>query len=140
MTKIRVRQVASKLVHNNRFRKILVILMSLMAVLGVLIVPIEQGVVGAKILNYGDGLWFAITTVTGVGYGDLYPVSSLGRVVASILEVGGVVLFGSLVALVSVELMRYQDDFQMKRLHDRLDLIEQKLDEVKRQTNFLVKK
>lgn len=140
MTQAHVRQVASKLAHNNRFRKILVILMSLMAVLGLLIVPVEQGVIGARILNYGDGIWFAITTVTGVGYGDLYPVSHLGRIIASILEVGGVVLFGSLVALVSVELMRYQDDFQMKRLHERLDSIEQKLDEVKRQTNFLVKK
>lgn len=140
MTQARVRQVASKLVHNNRFRKILVVLMSLMAVLGLLIVPVEQMNAGANIHNYGDGLWFAITTVTGVGYGDLYPVSALGRVMASILEVGGVVLFGSLVALVSVELMRYQDDFQMKRLHERLDLIEQKIDEVKRQTNFLVKK
>lgn len=140
MTQAHVRQVASKLVHNNRFRKILLVLMSLMAILGLLIVPVEQMSVGANIHNYGDGLWFAITTVTGVGYGDLFPVSDLGRVMASILEVGGVVLFGSLVALVSVELMRYQDDFQMKRLHERLDSIEQKIDEVKRQTNFLVKK
>ena len=40
-----------------------------MVFLGLIIAPIEKNAVGAKILNEGDGLWFAITTVTGVGYG-----------------------------------------------------------------------
>lgn len=140
MSNNQVRQVAVKLSHSGRFRKILFILVLAVIVLGLLMAPIESSAVGAKILNEGDGLWFAITTVTGVGYGDMVPVTGLGRVVASILEVFGVVLFGAVMAFVSVELLRYQEDFNMKRVLERLDEQNQKLDELKKHLDFLVKK
>ena len=108
--------------------------------LGLVMAPIEQNATGAKIKNEGDGLWFALTTVTGVGYGDMVPVTVLGRVVASLLEVFGVVLFGSVMAFVSVELLRYQEDFNMKRMLERLDEQDKKLDEVKKSVDYLVKK
>ena len=55
----------------------------------------------SKILTGGDALWWTLTTITTVGYGDLYPVTPAGRVVASILMIGGVGLFGSFTALVA---------------------------------------
>lgn len=140
MTSGQVRQVATKLVHSKRFKKLLLALVVAVIVLGLLIAPIEQGVRDAKILDWGDGLWFAITTVTGVGYGDLYPVTMLGRIIASLLQVFGVVLFGSLVAFVSVELLRYQEDFNMKRVMERLDEQNLKLAEMKKHLDYLVKK
>jgi voltage-gated potassium channel Kch len=108
--------------------------------LGLIIAPIEQAAPDAKILNEGDGLWFAITTVTGVGYGDMVPVTVLGRVVAALLEVFGVVLFGAVMAFVSVELLRYQEDFNMRRLLERLDEQDKKLDELTKRVDYLVKK
>lgn len=48
-----------------------------------------------------EALWWAIVTVTTVGYGDYYPVTNLGRVVAVLLMVCGVGLFGSFAAYVS---------------------------------------
>ncbi|TXH02502.1 MAG: two pore domain potassium channel family protein [Candidatus Moraniibacteriota bacterium] len=135
-----VREVAGKLARSIRFRKLLLLLLVLMFVLGLVIVPVESGVLSAKILDYEDGLWFAITTVTGVGYGDMYPVTLLGRLIAVILEVGGVVLFGSLVAFVSVEILRYQEDFNMRRLLERQDELHMKLDELKKHLDYLVRK
>lgn len=41
-----------------------------------------------------DAIWSAFATITTVGYGDRYPVSSEGRVVAGILMTAGVGLFG----------------------------------------------
>jgi voltage-gated potassium channel len=38
----------------------------------------------------GDGIWFALQTVTTVGYGDMVPGDAWGKVVASIVMVGGV--------------------------------------------------
>ncbi|KKU45906.1 MAG: cAMP-dependent Kef-type K+ transport system [Microgenomates group bacterium GW2011_GWA2_46_7] len=135
-----VGQVAVKLSHSIRFRKILMVLVVAVVALGLVMAPIEQNATGAKIKNEGDGLWFALTTVTGVGYGDMVPVTVLGRVVASLLEVFGVVLFGSVMAFVSVELLRYQEDFNMKRMLERLDEQDKKLDEVKKSVDYLVKK
>ena len=135
-----IRTVATKLSHSGRFRKILFILVVAVIVLGLVIAPIESMVSNPMIKNEGDGLWFAITTVTGVGYGDLVPVTTMGRLVAVLLQVFGVVLFGAVMAFVSVELLRYQEDFNMQRLLKRIDEQDRKVDEIKKHLDFLVKK
>ncbi|MFZ2199873.1 MAG: potassium channel family protein [Microgenomates group bacterium] len=128
-----VRQVAVKLSHSGRFKKIIFALSIAVVVLG-FVLSIVEGIV------LGDGLWFAITTVTGVGYGDIVPITTLGRIVGALLQVFGVVLFGAVMAFVSVELLRYQEDFNMRRLLDRIDEQDKKLDEIKKHLDFLVKK
>ena len=55
----------------------------------------------SNIRTAGDALWWTLTTITTVGYGDLYPVTAAGRIVAALLMVGGVGLFGSFTALVA---------------------------------------
>jgi voltage-gated potassium channel len=49
----------------------------------------------SNIHTAGDAIWWAITTITTVGYGDLYPITAEGRVVAAMLMVAGVGLFGT---------------------------------------------
>lgn len=48
-----------------------------------------------------DALWWSIVTLTTVGYGDRYPVTPEGRVVAAMLMVAGVGLFGTLSGFVA---------------------------------------
>ena len=57
-----------------------------------------EDVPGANILTPEDALWWAATTITTVGYGDRYPVTTEGRVVAVVLMSAGVALFGTLSA------------------------------------------
>ncbi len=140
MSNGQVRQVAIKLSHSSRFKKILMILLLAVTVLGLTIAPVEKNALGAKILNEGDGLWFAVTTVTGVGYGDVVPVTAIGRLMAVLLQVFGVVLFGSVMAFVSLELLRYQEDFNTKRMMERIDEQSHVIDELKKKIDFLVKK
>lgn len=140
MSNGQIRETVVKLTHSARFRKIVFLLVVVIVILGLVLAPIEVGAVGAKIKNEGDGLWFAITTVTGVGYGDMVPVTVLGRIVASVLEVFGVVLFGSVMAFVSVELLRYQEDFNMRRILERIDEQSKQIEELKKEIGFLVKK
>lgn len=58
----------------------------------------ERGAAGANIGSLGDGLWWAITTMTTVGYGDQFPVTTTGRVVAVGLMLGGIALLGIVTA------------------------------------------
>lgn len=53
---------------------------------------------GAKILNFGDSLWWAFITITTVGYGDFYPVTMEGRLIAVGLTVAGISLIGLVTA------------------------------------------
>ena len=55
----------------------------------------------ATIKTGGDALWWALSTITTVGYGDVYPVSQEGRVVAMILMVLSVALLASFSGLVA---------------------------------------
>lgn len=48
-----------------------------------------------------DALWWAYVTITTVGYGDLYPVTTAGRLIATLLLTTGVGLFGTFTGLVS---------------------------------------
>lgn len=50
----------------------------------------------ANIKTAEDAIWWAFATITTVGYGDRYPVTSEGRFVAAILMCAGVGLFGTL--------------------------------------------
>jgi voltage-gated potassium channel len=59
---------------------------------------VEHDAPGAHIVTFGDALWWAVTTVTTVGYGDMTPVTRDGRFVAVALMVGGVSLLGVVTA------------------------------------------
>lgn len=50
----------------------------------------EYGAPDAKVQNYGDALWWAAVSVTTVGYGDYYPVTTEGRLVALVLMTFGI--------------------------------------------------
>lgn len=58
----------------------------------------ERNAPDATIKNFGEALWWAITTVTTVGYGDFVPVTLTGRMVAVALMVGGISLLGVVTA------------------------------------------
>jgi voltage-gated potassium channel len=62
------------------------------------ILDVEGNNPDAKIRTLGDALWWASTTVTTVGYGDLHPVTGPGRLVAVALMVGGITLLGLVTA------------------------------------------
>jgi|ERR1700733_4698582 voltage-gated potassium channel len=53
---------------------------------------------GATITSFGKAVWWSITTVTTVGYGDVYPVTTTGRVIAVLLMIGGISLVGVVTA------------------------------------------
>jgi voltage-gated potassium channel len=62
------------------------------------ILDAERGREGANIGTFGDALWWALTTVTTVGYGDRFPVTGTGRAVAAGLMLSGIALIGVVTA------------------------------------------
>ena len=69
----------------------------------------ERAIEGSNIKNFGDGLWWAITTVTTVGYGDRYPTTTEGRCLAVALMIMGISLMGVITASVAAWFVKMGD-------------------------------
>jgi voltage-gated potassium channel len=61
---------------------------------------VERDVPGATITSFGSALWWAFVTLATVGYGDVYPISPVGRFYAIVLMGGGVAIIGTATALI----------------------------------------
>lgn len=82
---------------------------------------------GSNIQSYGDALWWAVVTVTTVGYGDRYPVTPAGRGIAVVLMLVGIGLVGVITASVAsffVEERQDKSDTRLATVEDRLARIE----------------
>jgi voltage-gated potassium channel len=66
---------------------------------------VESPYPNAKITNIGDAFWWAIATVTTVGYGDVYTVTVGGKIVASLLMIVGIAIFGVLISTLGAALI-----------------------------------
>ncbi|WP_413285817.1 potassium channel family protein [Vibrio sp. MA40-2] len=80
---------------------ILLLLMLLLTVGSGAILFAEQGKIGTNINSMGDALWWAIVTVSTVGYGDHYPTTDLGRIIASVILICGIGIFGMISGLIT---------------------------------------
>jgi voltage-gated potassium channel len=65
------------------------------------ILDAERGHRDATIDSFGNALWWAVTTITTVGYGDQRPVTTEGRFVAAGLMIGGIALLGTVTASIA---------------------------------------
>ncbi|MYD64633.1 MAG: potassium channel family protein [Chloroflexi bacterium] len=99
-----------------------------------IVVTFAEQDAGGAIDGFDVAAWWAITTITTVGYGDTYPVTAVGRSVAAALMLVGIGLFGVLTASVAAYFVESAQEEpgtvessldevlgELRRLHDRLD-------------------
>ena len=87
--------------------------------------------------TYSDGLWWALVTITTVGYGDITPVSTLGRIIAGALMVMGIGFIATITAAVSSFFISSFNDNEVtiNDLGEKLDKIEKELNILKKEIN-----
>ncbi|SEL74474.1 potassium channel family protein [Streptacidiphilus jiangxiensis] len=110
----------------------------------------ERNAPGADILTFGESLWWALVTIATVGYGDYVPVTTAGRLIASVLMISGIATLSMVTASVAswlVQLSRREDDqvskeeerdrqveqfhtllHEVKQLNERLERLERRWD------------
>ena len=83
--------------------------------------------------DLGDGIWWALVTITTVGYGDITPVTTLGRVVASSLMLLGLGLIATITAIVSAKFIQnFVDHHTNDDVLEKLDEMQLELDDIKK--------
>ncbi|MFD5034056.1 potassium channel family protein [Streptomyces sp. NPDC058220] len=65
------------------------------------IVPFEVSAPHATITSFPLALWWSVETATTVGYGDLYPVTAPGRVIATVVMLAGISVFSIVTASIA---------------------------------------
>ncbi|BDA59399.1 ion transporter [Shewanella xiamenensis] len=73
---------------------LLVAMVTILTFASIIILIVESGTEGANIQTAEQAIWWALVTISTVGYGDFYPVSTAGHIVGGIVIVSGVSFFG----------------------------------------------
>ena len=73
------------------------------------ITVVERTDINANIKSVGDGLWYAIVTLTTVGYGDFYPVTPVGKIIGLFIILGSLGLIGYFIGEITGRINIYME-------------------------------
>ena len=84
-----------------------------------------------QIKTFGDGFWWALVTITTVGYGDITPLTTLGRFVAGTLMFVGLGLIATVTAIVSAKFIaNYVDHHTNDDVLEKLEELEDEIEKI----------
>lgn len=72
---------------------------------GILMYYIERNAQPQAFSNIGDGFWWAIVAFTTVGYGDIYPITPIGRILSSLISLIGIAMIAIPTGIISSAFM-----------------------------------
>jgi voltage-gated potassium channel len=89
--------------NRSRYAAFITIMLTIivLTVASVLVLQFESQSPDAKITTGADAFWYSIVTITTVGYGDYYPVTSGGRITAMFIMFAGVGIIGALASILA---------------------------------------
>jgi voltage-gated potassium channel len=89
--------------NRGRYAMFITVLLTILVltVASVLVLQFESKSPDANITTGGDALWYALVTITTVGYGDRYPVTPAGRITAMFIMFAGVGIIGALASILA---------------------------------------
>ncbi|MCW8330351.1 potassium channel family protein [Photobacterium sp. SDRW27] len=139
-------QIISRIRSNRReatIATIFLLLTVLVTVGSAMMLMLEGNAPDSNIQSAGDALWWVFVTISTVGYGDHYPVTTFGKMLAAVIIICGVGLFGMVAGLVSsmisdpakqkeLDARRHEEEWQQmlttqQQLLERLAHLEQRL-------------
>lgn len=94
------------IIRSNSNYKIILIVMFGLVFGGSILMYLLEHKVNDQFASFGDGLWWSVVTITTVGYGDKYPVTGWGRLVAFMVMIGGIGSFGYLAGSIIEDLLK----------------------------------
>ena len=122
---LRISRTLTKILRQNQLGNLLAFTLFMVVVSGILISGFDPA-----IHDPWEGIWWALVSITTVGYGDVVPVSGPGKFFASLLIVLGIVVFSVLTATVSAYLIRRSEEERGEEIHDMLKDVQRRLERI----------
>ncbi|MUV37659.1 Potassium channel protein [Lentibacillus sp. JNUCC-1] len=88
------------------------------------LIALPMRIIEPSFHTYGDALWWAIVTMTTVGYGDLSPETPVGRLIASVLMIAGIGVIGLVTGTIASIFTSNKDDKLPQELIDVKQMID----------------
>ena len=132
------KRIFRELFRNRRettLASIILLLVILLTIGAGTILLLEHKDPNANITTGYDALWWAFVTISTVGYGDHFPVTNSGKLVASLVIVCGVGVFGMISGLIT-SLITSPTDLQNQQLENK----ERKLDMIVEQQQLILER
>lgn len=118
----KVMREAGQVLRRHSFLYVLLATFALMLGGGALFTYVE-----GRELTLLDGIWWAVVTFSTVGYGDIYPETTAGRLLGALLIMVGVSVMALFMANVSSYLIRRDEGDESPKLSDQLDRLQEQL-------------
>ncbi|AWL12849.1 Potassium voltage-gated channel subfamily V member [Saliniradius amylolyticus] len=105
----------------------MVVLVLLIGAAGLAIYLLEYDIPASNIKTPEDAIWWSLVTISTVGYGDYYPVTTAGRVVSMLLILSGVSLFGVISGYIASYFITPEEKDQLAVQNQRINELQQDL-------------
>jgi hypothetical protein len=107
----------------------------------------ETSVTGSPVKNYSDAVWLMLMSSTTIGFGDVYPITIVGRIAVFIMFILGVGILGGVGAVFANKIFGFADTniknrelrkqneeilLQNKLIHEKLAKLDKRLDSINR--------
>jgi voltage-gated potassium channel len=125
-------KVARRLLKRHSFHYVLIATVGVI-VLGAAGIFVLERHTNEAITSVGDALWWAVSTTTTVGYGDIYPTTGEGRVIAVVLMLTGIGVIGTFTATIASWFFAQDEGDDIEALQQRLERMELKIDALLRE-------
>jgi voltage-gated potassium channel len=123
----RALQAEKRLASASAFRLVALATVFLVVIAGAVQSTVDQG----EFETFWDGVWWAVVTVTTVGYGDLYPTTVAGRIVGIALMLLGLGFLAVLTATVSSRFVKADRAEETNEILDALQRLETEVADLK---------
>ena len=119
------------------------VILFLILIIGTYLFFIAEHAVNPEVPNYESAMWYAIISMTTVGYGDIVPITAIGRIIGIILILTGMAYISLLTATLAysfLDFFRTESRKAGEKVENRVSNYEEKLDVLISEVNELKKK
>jgi voltage-gated potassium channel len=98
-------KLSGRFIQRSRLISLLAITLTIILIGAFAVLLAERNMPDARITNFPDALWWSISTITTVGYGDIVPGSEPGRIVGMVLMILGIAVMTTFIAQISATIV-----------------------------------